>query len=193
MSSNSSEIIRKYSEDISTAILQLPVKEIERVVQILTNARETRKSVFIFGNGGSAATASHFAADLAKGAIDYDKPRIKAFALNDNIPLMSAWANDSAYENIFCEQLENYVEAGDVVIAISCSGNSPNVLKGVTVAKVKGAKTIGFTAFDGGKLKGMVDLTVIAPVHHMERAEDIHLVLGHVITLCLREAATGSY
>ena len=119
------------------------------------------------------------------------KARVKAFALTDNIALLSAWANDTAYENIFAEQLENILELGDIAIGISGSGNSPNVLNGVKTAKAKGATTIGFIGFDGGKLKELVDIYIIVPCHNMEQAEDIHLLLEHVITVCLREAAQG--
>ena len=115
------------------------------------------------------------------------KPRVKAFALTDNVPLLSAWANDSDYENIFAEQLENFIEAGDIAIAISGSGNSANVLNGVKLARAKGVTTIGFIGFDGGTLKELVDIAVIVSCHNMEQVEDIHLLFGHVITTCLRE------
>lgn len=121
-------------------------------------------------------------------AIRKDKRRIKAFCLSDNLPLLSAWANDTAYENVFAEQLENLIEAGDVAVAISGSGNSPNVLKGVKVAREKGATTVGLTAFEGGKLKGLVDVPLVVPVHNMEQAEDAHLILDHMIAVCLRRA-----
>ena len=158
------------------------------VIDVLEEARDKGRSVFLFGNGGSAATASHFASDLAKGAISLGKPRVKAFALTDNVPLLSAWANDSAYENVFAEQLENFIEVGDIAFGISGSGNSPNVLNGIKVAKAKGATTIGFIGFDGGKLRELVDVRIIVSSHNMEQVEDIHLLLEHIITTCLREA-----
>lgn len=171
---------------MSITLTGLPVGEVARVVELFEEARQKKKWVFIFGNGGSAATAAHFASDLAKGAICDGKPRIKALALTDNIPLLSAWANDSAYENIFAEQIENFIEAGDITVAISASGNSQNVLNGIKTAKAKGANTIGFIGFDGGKLKDMVDIPIIVPSCNMEQVEDIHLFLGHVIITCLR-------
>ena len=179
-------IIKNYLSAVSATFGKLPVGGIAQVVELLAQAQVNRKRVYIFGNGGSAATASHFASDLAKGAISKGKPRIKAFALTDNVPLLSAWANDATYESIFAEQLENFIEPGDIAIGISGSGNSPNVLNGVKVAKAKGAATIGFIGFDGGKLKDMVDLALIVPSHNMEQVEDIHLLLEHVITTCLR-------
>ncbi len=180
------KIIKNYLSEISATLAKLPVEGITQVVELLEQARANRKRVYIFGNGGSAATASHFASDLAKGAICKGKPRIKAFALTDNVPLLSAWANDTAYENIFAEQLENFIEMGDIAIGISGSGNSQNVLNGVKVAKVKGATTIGFIGFDGGELKDLVDIAIVVPNHNMEQVEDIHLLLEHVITTCLR-------
>ena len=187
MNPKNAEVINRYLTEISDTLAKLPTEVIAQVVDVLDEARGKGRRVFIFGNGGSAATASHFASDLAKGAIRPGKPRLKAFALTDNVPLLSAWANDSAYENIFAEQLENFIEAEDIAIAISGSGNSVNVLNGVKKAKAKGATTIGLVGFGGGKLKELVDVAVVAPSYNMEQVEDIHLLLEHVITTCLRE------
>ena len=181
------ETMKKYISEVSATLERLPMENIAQVVKLLEEACLKAKRVFIFGNGGSAATASHFAADLSKGAICLGKPRIKAFALTDNVSLLTAWANDTAYENIFAEQLGNLVEPGDIAIGISGSGNSPNVLNGIKVAKAKGATTTGFIGFDGGKLRELVDIRIIVPSHNMEQVEDIHLLLEHVITTCLRE------
>jgi len=183
------EIINEYLSGISAAQQRLPIEKVVQVVALLGKVQLKGGRVFIFGNGGSAATASHFAADLAKGAITRGKPRIKAIALTDNIALLSAWANDTTYDNIFAEQLENLIEHGDVAIGISGSGNSTNVLNAVKMARAKGATTVGFTGFDGGMLKDMVDVAIIVPSHNMEQVEDIHLLLGHIITTCLGRAA----
>lgn len=180
------ETVTRYISEVSATLKMIPIDNITQVVELLDGARQKAKRVFIFGNGGSAATASHFAADLSKGAISKGKARIKALALTDNVALISAWANDTAYENIFAEQLENLVEPGDIAIGVSGSGNSPNVLNGTKVAKAKGATTIGFIGFDGGKLRELVDTCIIVPSHNMEQVEDIHLLLEHVITTCLR-------
>lgn len=181
------EIIKNYLSQVGATLGELPLDKIAQVVEVLGEAREKGNRIFIFGNGGSAATASHFASDLAKGAICKGKPRFKAFALTDNVPLLSAWANDTDYGNVFSEQLENFVEPGDVAIAISGSGNSPNVLNGAKAAKAKGATTIGFIGFDGGRLKDLVDIAIIVPSYNMEQVEDTHLLLGHIITTCLRK------
>jgi len=179
--------IESYLQAVTSTLENLPVRSIARAVQVIENARTERRTVFLFGNGGSAATATHFACDLSKGAIANGKLRIRAISLCDNIALLCAWANDTAYEHVFAEQLENLIEPGDIVIGISGSGNSPNVLNAMTLAKAKGAITIGVSGFTGGKLKDIADVPVVVPNHCMEQVEDVHLVLEHVITTCLRE------
>jgi D-sedoheptulose 7-phosphate isomerase len=189
MAQENRQIIQSYLSAVGATLANVPVDTIAQVVDLIETARENGKRIFTFGNGGSAATASHFASDLSKGAISKGKPRIKAFALTDNMPLLSAWANDTSYENIFAEQLENFIEPGDIAIGISGSGNSPNVLNGAKIAKAKGATTIGFIGFDGGKLKDLVDIALVVPNHNMEQVEDVHLLLEHVITTCLRNSS----
>jgi len=158
------------------------------VVSTLLAARDSGKRIFIMGNGGSASTASHMASDLSKGANRKDAARFKAVALTDNIPLMLAWANDASYDDIFIEQLRNHVEIGDVVIGISGSGNSPNVLKAVEYANGQGAITVGLTGFDGGKLSKIAKLTYVVPNHCMQQIEDIHLLIEHMLSLILRDS-----
>ncbi|MCL4369620.1 MAG: SIS domain-containing protein [Chloroflexi bacterium] len=131
------------------------------------------------------------ACDLAKVGIGNGNRRIRAIALTDNAPLTTAWANDSAYKDVFAEQLLNLVQPGDLVIAISRSGNSPNVLKAVEVAKRAGVTTVGFTGRPGGRLKDIVDMKVVVPSMRIERAEDGHLILDHVIAVALREGVAG--
>jgi D-sedoheptulose 7-phosphate isomerase len=160
---------------------------IEEVISVLQYARMNEKQVFIMGNGGSAATASHFACDLGKGTLTPGVPRFRVIALTDNMPLFSAWANDTGYENVFTEQLENLVNYGDVVIGISGSGNSANVLNAIRLANSRQAITIGFTGFEGGKLKDLVDICVIVPSNRIEQVEDVHLILAHLICTRLRQ------
>ena len=188
MGNGTREKIKRYISELNVLLEKLPVEDIDRVVSLLEKTRESRSHVFIFGNGGSAATASHFACDLSKGSVSEGNHRIKAFSLTDNVHLLTAWANDASYDMVFAEQIHNYVEPGDVVIAISGSGNSPNVLNGITVARDKGATTVGFIGFSGGRLKDLVDIHVIAPIDNMERAEDMHLLFEHIISACLRES-----
>jgi D-sedoheptulose 7-phosphate isomerase len=184
--SQTSEAITAYLSDMQGTLSKLPIDDIERVVNVLHQARAQRKRVFLFGNGGSAATASHLACDLGKGTIANGRPPLRATALTDNIPLISAWANDSSYDNVFAQQLQGEIEPGDIAMGISGSGKSPNVLNAVRVAKSAGAITIGLTGFDGGDLKNLVDFCIVIPCHSIDQVEDVHLVLGHVIASCLR-------
>jgi len=184
--SHTGEAISTYLIEMQSTLSNLPIDTIERVVGLLREARSKKKRVFLFGNGGSAATASHLACDLAKGTSTNGKPRLRAIALTDNMPLISAWANDSSYENIFAQQLQDHVEPGDIVIGISGSGKSPNLLNGIRVANSAGASTIGLTGLGGGDLKELVDLCIVVPDNSIDQVEDVHLMLGHVITSCLR-------
>ena len=181
------EYIRKYLEDLKKTIALLNEKEIISVITLLEQNRDLHKTVFTMGNGGSASNASHFVNGLSQGATAKGKTRFKAIALTDNIPNLLAYGNDLGYENIFVEQLKNLLSEGDIVIGMSGSGNSPNVLKAIEYAKKQNAITIGFTGFDGGKLKKMVNYSVHVPSNCMEMVEDIHLALTHLISLHLRK------
>jgi D-sedoheptulose 7-phosphate isomerase len=166
---------------------KLPLSQIQEAVDVLLKANLSGGTVFLLGNGGSAATASHFACDLAKGAIAANRPRFRVVALTDNVPLMTAWSNDTSYENLFAEQLRNLMRHGDVVIAISGSGNSINVLRAVKLAREGGATTIGLAGFAGGLLRTLVDVPIVVPSDCMEQVEDVHLVLCHSISTALRQ------
>lgn len=178
-------MIQGYFSTINLALNALPVEKVAEVVAALETARTRRNRIYVFGNGGSAATASHFACDLAKGTLCSGKPGMRVMALTDNTPVFSAWANDTGYENVFSEQLKELIEPGDVAVAISGSGNSVNVLEGVRVANEHGATTIGLSGFNGGKLAELVDISIVVPNHFMEQVEDIHLILCHAIAVCL--------
>src|SRR5713226_8464309 len=163
---------------------------IEAVLRVLEEAYRNGHRIFIMGNGGSAATASHFALDLAKNTIMPGVSRLKAISLTDHVPLITAWSNDTHYEHIFAEQLANMIEAGDVVIGISASGNSANVINAVKLARQNHAATIGLLGANGGKLKDMVDACVLAPGQNIEQEEDAHMILTHVITRHMREVVS---
>lgn len=165
----------------------LPGKAME-IVSVLKAARDSGRRVYVCGNGGSASTASHMASDLNKGATRKDSPRFRAIALTDNIASMTAHANDSSYEDIFVEQLKNHLEKGDVVVAISGSGNSTNVLKAVEYANALGATTIGLSGFDGGKLSRIAKVSYVVPNECMQQVEDIHLLIEHMLSLILRDS-----
>ena len=178
--------VRSYIDGLCALLQRLPVEDIQRVIDLLLAACTSGHAVYIMGNGGSAATASHMANDLSKGTMAPGAPRFKALALTDNVPLITAWANDTEYGNVFVEQLDPWVEAGDVVIGISGSGNSENVLRAMRLAKTRGATTVGFTGYDGGKLARLVEVNVLAAGATMAQAEDVHMMLDHLITTVLR-------
>ncbi len=182
------DAVERYLREVEEMVAALPRDEIRRVVRAIQETRERNGQVFLLGNGGSAALASHMACDLAKTSIVPGARRIRAIALTDNVPLLTAWANDVSYEDVFAEQLANLVQAGDLVIAVSGSGGSPNVLKAVTLARAMGARTVGFTGRPGGRLKDVVDISVVVPSRRIEQAEDGHLILDHAISVALREA-----
>ncbi len=173
--------IRHYFSAIQDLLDLIPFDAVEGVVEVLASANRDRHTVFICGNGGSAATATHFACDLAKRPTVDGQPRFRVVALTDNLALMTAISNDISYEAVFAEQLVPLVRPGDVVIGISGSGNSKNVLNAMQVARDAGAITVGFCGYDGGKLKGMVDYPVHVPSHVMAMVEDVHLMLEHAI------------
>jgi len=185
-------VIAQYLTDLTAAVSRLPTEAIERLIALLHEARLQGRQVFLLGNGGSAATASHFACDLAKNTITAGLPNFRAISLADNTALMTAWANDTAYDNLFCGQLQCLLQPQDVVIGISASGNSPNVLRAIEMARAGGAVTVGLTGFAGGKLKGLVDLAIVVPSECMEQIEDLHLVIEHLVVTALRERARGA-
>lgn len=168
---------------------RMDLRAILRLIERLYEAYEKGQRVFVFGNGGSAAAASHFAEDLAKGALPaLDLPkRLRACSLSDPVPFLTALANDCGYDSVFREQLATHASPGDVAIAISGSGNSPNVLEAIRWAKDRGLCTCGLTGFDGGRLRELVDLWVHAPVDDMEVAENCHMVAIHLVVAGLRQ------
>ncbi len=179
--------VESYLTQVAGVVTDLPRDQIWAVIRALLDAWRRGARVFLLGNGGSAATASHMANDLNKLTIVPGQPRFKAIALSDNVALMTAWANDSAYEDVFAEQLLNLMEPDDVVIAISTSGNSSNVLKALRIARKNGAVTVGFTGREGGQLRHLVDHCVFVSSSHVCQQEDAHLVLDHVVSNVLRQ------
>jgi D-sedoheptulose 7-phosphate isomerase len=163
-----------------------PIKELKKVVKVLQNARKNHNKVIIMGNGGSAATASHFVCDLMKSTRRLDMEDFTVLGLTDNIALITAFANDVSYDTIFAEQLYALVSPKDVVIAFSVSGNSPSVLLGIEAAKNMDAFTISFTGFDGGTLDRISDINVNIPSESYGMVEDLHLMMTHIITKILR-------
>jgi D-sedoheptulose 7-phosphate isomerase len=178
--------VNTYFDNVVRAIGEMPVTTVNQIVSVLMQAYESSRKIFLFGNGGSAALASHFACDLGKGATNGSSKRFQVLAFTDNVPLLTAWANDARYEDIFAEQLVNFVRPDDIAFAISGSGKSPNVLKALKVAREAGAFTIGLTGFQGGDMKHLCDLCLIIPSDNMQVIEDLHLSVTHAVFTALR-------
>jgi D-sedoheptulose 7-phosphate isomerase len=186
---------RSYFGNYDRLLAEFPHDEVEQAADKLVNAYEESRTVFIFGNGGSAALASHFACDLGKGTTkpNSSHKRFKVMSLTDNIPLLTAWANDTSYEQVFAEQLRNFVQPGDVAFAISGSGNSPNILLGLDAARQARAYNIGLVGFAGGKMKALCDLCVIIPSDNMQIIEDLHVGVSHAVFTLVRNRIHSRY
>jgi D-sedoheptulose 7-phosphate isomerase len=173
---------KSYLEYLNTVLKGISLTSIDEFVKVLLEARERGSSIFFIGNGGSAATASHFANDIAIGSREYDKP-FRVISLCDNQAVITAIANDDGFEKIFSQQLKVLLKKQDVVVCISASGNSPNLIHAINVAKKMSATTVGISAFDGGKMKDIVDFSLHVPSEKGEYgpAEDAHMVLDHLV------------
>jgi len=196
---NSLNVIDAYLDALQDIGQALPRQDIQRVVDILYQAWRRGRTVFTMGNGGSASTASHLACDLAKCTIVAGRQRLKAMALVDNVPLVSAWTNDSGFGSIFVEQLDPWLQEGDVLIGLSVHGGSgagdagpwsQNLVRAVSLARERGARIIGFSGFDGGALKETADVCLVIPVDEEPLAtalvESYHVFLHHLICTALR-------
>lgn len=171
----------EYKTDLLKAVETLDLAKVGEAIEILKQARAENRHIFVCGNGGSASTASHFVCDMIKGASYGRDARFRMMALNDSLPTLTAYSNDVSYECAFAEQLKNFAERGDVVIAISGSGNSPNVLRAMEYANSIGCRTIALTGRDGGKLGPLAQLNINAANPHMGRIEDVHVIVMHMI------------
>lgn len=176
-----------YCEGLKGALEAVPLEPFEELVRLLESAFHEERQVFVMGNGGSGSTASHFACDFNKG-ISFGLPkRFRVICLHDNLATLMAYANDVSYEQIFVEPLKNFLRAGDLVIGLSGSGNSPNVLRAIEFANGRGAHTVGLSGFDGGRLAGLARTALVVPVNDMQKAEDVHFILLHVAMQILGE------
>ncbi len=170
-----------YKAELLKTIDTIDLGKVNQAIEWLRDARDNARRIFVCGNGGSASTASHFACDMVKGA-SYERPsRFRIMALTDQLPTITAYANDVGYDCVFAEQLKNFAEPGDVFIAISGSGNSPNVVRAMEYANQAGCRTIALTGRDGGRLGPLAQLNIQAPVPHMGRIEDAHMIVCHMI------------
>jgi D-sedoheptulose 7-phosphate isomerase len=179
--------LERYLAAGADTLRRLPVAALDGIVDVLVRALETDRWIYVMGNGGSAANAEHFVNDLGKGGRGGFPRRFKVLSLASNVPLLTAWANDTAYDQIFAEQLRNFVGPGDVVIALSGSGNSPSVLNALALARARGAVTVGFTGGDGGKLRALCDHCVVVPDESMQHIEEGHLAALHAIYSAIRD------
>jgi D-sedoheptulose 7-phosphate isomerase len=183
---------QSYFVHLSRTVEKLPFAAIDEVAGVLLSAYEGGRVTYTLGNGGSAALASHFACDLGKGTANVNGKRFRVMALTDNVPMMTAWANDSKYDDIFAEQLINFVQPEDVVFAISGSGNSRNVIRALEVAKATGAITVGLTGYQGGAMRELCDFVMVVPSDNMQIIEDIHLCVAHSLFSSIRHKMSQS-
>ncbi len=173
--------VSEYLERLRRAVEGLPRDRLNALGETLFRAYRNNKQVFILGNGGSSSTASHMAADLAKNTIGPNMKRFRIVSLNDNAAIVTALANDLGYEHVFSEQLTNLVQAGDVLIVVSASGNSPNVLNAMRYARSRSAEVVGLLGFSGGAAAALSDIPLVVPSDHYGVIEDIHLIINHIL------------
>jgi len=190
------EEINQYFDDINSVLKKISKEEILKVINLLDKAREEGRKIFIIGNGGSASTATHFACDLNKYTTVENKKRFRAISLEDNIPLMTALVNDEGWDQVYSYQLENLMDDGDYLVAISVHGGSgednaglwsQNLLRASKMIQAKGGKVIGLAGFDGGALKQIADACIVVPIESTPQVEGFHLELTHLICSAIRQ------
>jgi D-sedoheptulose 7-phosphate isomerase len=183
---------QQYKSELLKTIDSIDLDKVNQAIALFQDARARGRHIFVCGNGGSASTASHFACDIVKGASFNRQSRFRIIALTDQLPTLTAYANDVSYDAVFVEQLKNFAEPGDLFLGISGSGNSPNVLRAIEYANKIGCKTIAMTGRDGGKLGPLAQLNIQVPVPHMGRIEDAHMIVCHMIGYHFMEEAATS-
>jgi len=182
---NKKEWIKKYFESMKEVIDRFPIDDFINLIGIIEEVRDSGRTLFICGNGGSWATAAHMVNDFSKNTRQSGMKRLRVIGLGDNIPLLTAYANDEGYDRIFAEPLKSLMKPGDVLLAISGSGNSSNVLRAIEVAKDSGGQTFGLTGFQGGQMEKLVDQCLVIPSNSMEMIEDFHMIVDHIIATIL--------
>jgi D-sedoheptulose 7-phosphate isomerase len=181
-------LLETYFQQLAGIIPMLPYPAMDGIARAILQAFEEQKTVFVFGNGGSAASASHMMCDMNKGTVQaVVGKRLKVMALTDNVPLLTAWANDSSYERVFSEQLKNFVSSRDVVLAISASGDSSNVVMALQTARERGAVNVGLAGYEGGAMKPLCDICAVVPSDNMQMIEDMHHAMLHCIFTAVRK------
>ena len=179
--------LEDYWREVAEVAASVDIHALKRAADELLSCQARERVVFAIGNGGSAATASHFTCDLAKGTRRGGPPTFRTLALTDTVPVMTAWANDYSFDRVFAEQLVSLAQPGDVLVAISVSGTSPNIVSAVQEASALGLSVVSLTGRTGGKLAGMSDVTIMVPSDSMEVVEDAHLIVSHSLCVATRE------
>jgi len=182
-----------YKTDLLRSIETIDLDKVREAIGILARAREEGRQIFVCGNGGSASTASHFVCDMVKGASFGRSRRFRIMALTDSLPTLTAYSNDVSYECVFAEQLKNFAQPGDVVMAFSGSGNSPNVLRAVEYGNSIGCRTIAMTGREGGQLGRLAELNIQVSHPHMGHIEDGHMVAMHMIVYYFMDCEASSF
>ena len=173
--------MKEYSDDLSYAFEQIDAGTFEALVNHMIRVYRAKKKIFVAGNGGSAATANHFVSDCGKNAVQGDRRRFRMLSLSDDIEKITAFGNDVSFDSVFAEQLKSLIDEGDLLILISASGNSPNILRAAEYARAAGSAVVSLTGFDGGRLREISDINLNTPLQTYEQVEDMHLILTHMI------------
>lgn len=184
---NTKNTMTPYEDELTNAIRAIDAGEMDKAVSLLLDAYKEDRQIFIFGNGGSATTANHFVCDFGKNAIQGEKRRFRILSLSDNVAKITALGNDIAYAEVFREQMKNLMRPGDVAIAISASGTSPNVVNALEYARRIGGKVIALSGFSGGKIAAMADAALVTDMKSYERIEDLHLIILHMIVCYFKD------
>ena len=183
--------ITAYLTSLQSLLAELSIEQIEHVLDVFEQAYREDRTIFICGNGGSASTASHWVCDFSKGTTAEKGRRLRMICLGDNLPMLTAYANDVNYESVFSEPVKTFVRPKDVVVLLTASGNSPNVLAAAKAARDMGATTVGLIGFGGGKLASLVDFQITVQCREYGPVEDLHLILDHIISLHMRRIIAG--
>lgn len=182
-----SNVIKEYIADVKRLCDTLDIDKIDGVCEVVLEKYKAGKQIFVAGNGGSAGTSNHFSCDFGKNAVKSDTKRPKIISLSSNIEVLTALGNDFSYAEVFSQQMKNLFNDGDLIILISASGNSPNVVSAAEYAKSRGGVVVGLTGFEGGKLKDLSDVYVNIPSYSYEKIEDLHMMLVHMIVCWFKE------
>ena len=185
------ELIETYLEQEIDILKRIDVSAVNEVLNLLEAGMKREATIYVFGNGGSAATASHFQNDFNKGVSEHIDKKFRFLCLNDNIATIMAVANDNGYEEVFRFQLQGKIKKGDILMAISGSGNSPNVINAVEYGKKQGCKVVGLTGYSGGRLKELSDISLHVPINSMQITEDVHMIFNHLMMSVFYKSMCG--